>query len=156
MFMRFFLKVDWEQDIKVEVLQNANRIHPVEELQGVKLLAERDIAMLKLMACANRAAQKDVYDLDFITDRVPLKTLMQELREKEARLGDDSNKTIFDLEGEISPTQDPTLLLKFDQSKSADKKLPGHSNQLFKILPSYRSWMFAGSRWRRKVKRYSP
>lgn len=154
MFMRFFLKRKGEQDIKVEVLQNANLLSPIEELEGIRLLAETDIATLKLMACANRAAPKDVYDLDYITDRIQLKKLMETLEIKEEKFKDDKYRTIFDLEGEVSPLKDPKLLLKFDEKPAPDKRLPGHSNQLFRILPDQKSWMLAGSSWRRKVKRY--
>jgi predicted nucleotidyltransferase component of viral defense system len=68
-FLRFFIKQK-DAFIKVEVLQNFQRLDKIEVIDDIKLLSIKDVGLLKLMSASNRASKKDIYDLDFITDTI--------------------------------------------------------------------------------------
>lgn len=59
----------------VEILQNFQRLDEIEIIDGIKLLTKQDVGLLKLMSGSNRASKKDIYDLDYITDDIPLVSL---------------------------------------------------------------------------------
>lgn len=40
-----------------------------ESVEGINMVSELDIALFKLMSAANRATEKDIYDLDFLTEK---------------------------------------------------------------------------------------
>ncbi len=69
---------------------------PVEEYQGIKVLTIKDIGLLKLMSASNRMANKDIYDLDYITDVIPLSQLLYELKAKLARFSGPEYKCLFE------------------------------------------------------------
>lgn len=152
-FIRFFLRVD-EGAIKIEILQNANFIDNYEVLNGIKLASIGDIAMMKLMTVANRASQKDVYDLDYITDHVPLPVLMDALRNKQDRFNREEHKTIFDMDGEVSPVDDPQLLLKFEEVAQVHQSRPKHGDNRVLPLQGSKNWIAARSSYRRKIRDY--
>lgn len=84
-FLRAFVSQGEENIIKVEIIQNVQILDTSEYLNEIKILSLRDIGLLKLMSASSRKARKDVYDLDFITDLIPLSDLMIMLKEKEIR-----------------------------------------------------------------------
>src|SRR5690606_25054994 len=90
--------------------------------------------MLKLMAVSNRCSFKDVYDLHYLTENIALPDLLVNLQEKEARLSGPEHRTIFDLDGEKSPTSNPKLLLRFDEEAPLKERRPAHSTHRFKII----------------------
>lgn len=61
-----------------------------------------DIGLLKLVTVANRASQKDVYDLDYLTEHIPLQKLMEALKSKQEKFNGEHHKKIFDLDNEVS------------------------------------------------------
>lgn len=77
-FLRGFIRKG-EIVIKTEIIQNMGFTDPIEEYQGIKVLSVKDIGLLKLMSASNRMANKDIYDLDHITDVIPLPLLMREM-----------------------------------------------------------------------------
>ncbi|RPE09384.1 hypothetical protein EGT74_20535 [Chitinophaga lutea] len=105
-----------------------------------------------MMSASNRKARKDIYDLDFLTDQIPLEDFLLMLKEKHFRFSGETFKCLFDLDHQQSPAEDVALLLAFDQTDySALPKRPNHSNDIIDILPSNKSWITARSSWRRKV-----
>ena len=74
-FLRALIQKDGEQ-IKVDMIQNVQRLDPIETLNGINLFSIRDIGLYKLMAASNRFAKKDIYDLDLITDHIDLAKLL--------------------------------------------------------------------------------
>ncbi|KGE16067.1 nucleotidyl transferase AbiEii/AbiGii toxin family protein [Sphingobacterium deserti] len=79
-FLRFFIICDGET-IKVEVLQNMKMLDSLEDIDGIKLVSELDIALFKMMSAANRATQKDIYDLDLLSEKFSLIHLLSSSRE---------------------------------------------------------------------------
>lgn len=153
LFQRFFVRKD-DTAIKVEVLQNMQTYQVAEFIDGIKLMNLKDIGPLKLMSVANRANHKDVYDLDYLTDDVPLKELMDLLAERENKYSLPEHQNIFDQDKELSPTTHPDLLLKFEDLKKGSSSRPGHSNPRIDFIEGKKNWALARSSWRRKVRRY--
>lgn len=106
------------------------------------------------MTASNRASNKDIYDLDYLTDHVPLGSLMIKLREKQGNYAESHHRTIFDLDDEKSPVDYPELLLKFETPVNTGNSRPGHSNVRIDHLEDSKNWLLARSGWRRKVRAY--
>lgn len=151
-FLRFFVQAD-NETIKVEVMQNFNLMHEPEQLGGVRIGSVKDIAMMKLMAVVNRASPKDVYDLDYITNEINLFDLMHHLHERRIMYHRDAYRTIFDLDTELSPLDEPLRLLEFENT-SAIKSRPGHGDHRILPMETSKSWMAARSSYRSKVRQY--
>jgi len=152
-FLRFFVQ-SGDEIIKVEIMQNMHTHDQAEIIEGNRMMSESDIGLLKLMSSSNRANHKDIYDLDYITDKIPLNQLMTRLKEKEEKYNQSIDRNIFDQDGEKSPTEDPQLLLKFDNPQPYKSNRPSHSETRIDLTENGRSWMIARSQWRRKVRAY--
>lgn len=152
-FLRFFIICDGET-IKIEVLQNMKMINPFENVDGILFVSELDIALLKIQSAANRATQKDIYDLDLLTEKFSLLYLFEELKSKCALYSEAEHRTIFDLDKEINPLDEPLSLLKFDKEDLIANKLrPHHSENRIDIVEGQKSWLATRSSWRKKVRK---
>lgn len=138
--------------IKVEIIQNMKMVAPFEIINGLKLVSLHDIGLFKMVSGSSRAAKKDIYDLDFITDKIELGALFESLKSKKAMFNEDEHKNIFDLDHELWPTENPKLLLKFDTPAQASKTKPIHSNDNIIIIDDHKSWIAARLSWRMKVR----
>lgn len=142
-----------KQIVKVEMIQNMQVMFEPEIHDGVKVLSFQDIGIFKLLSLCSRKANKDVYDLDLITDLIPLSKLFELLENKQNRFSGDTFKSLFDLDENVSPLKDITTLLEFDRvDYSALPSRPSHSNDRLRLLPSSKPWKIARSSWIRKVK----
>lgn len=151
-FLRFFIRKNGEV-IKVEVLQNFKMLYQPDIVNGIRLLTVKDIGLLKLMSVSNRASNKDVYDLEYLTDEVSLINLYELLKQKENSFNRETDRTIFGLDNEESPINNPTLLLKFDQGTLAqDQSRPQHSHDRIMLVDHGKPWQSARVGWRRKVR----
>jgi hypothetical protein len=153
LFQRFFVKKT-DLTVKVEILQNMQTHLAPEFIDGIKLMNLKDIGPLKLTSVANRANNKDVYDLDYLTDEISLNELMDLLSERENKYHLPEQQNIFDQDEEISPTKHPELLLKFEELKKGSSLRPGHSNPRIDFIGGEKNWALARSSWRRKVRAY--
>ncbi|MFI5136516.1 MAG: nucleotidyl transferase AbiEii/AbiGii toxin family protein [Sphingobacteriales bacterium] len=149
-FLRMFIKNN-EAIIKVEVLQNFKVMDQPEIIDGLRLLTEKDIGLFKLVSLSERASSKDVYDLEYLTDRLSVIDLYELLKMKQEIYNKESDQTIFDLDKEESPVNNPELLLKFD-SFPANKSRPKHTHDRIEILQGGKTWAQARAGWRRKVR----
>lgn len=141
--------------IKVELLQNFQYLDQPEIYNGIRILSVKDIGLFKLRSAANRKAKKDIYDLDYITDVIPLADLLILLQLKADKFQSEEFKCLFDLDDEVSPLEDINLLLSFDEINYAElPSLPSHSNDNLEITEGFKSWIMARASWRRKVKEY--
>lgn len=151
-FLRFFV-IASEETIKVEVLQNMKMINDFEVQDAIRMVSELDIALFKLMSAANRATQKDIYDLDILTEKFSLPYLFEQLRAKLILFSAESHKNIFDLDGEVNPLDDPMRLLKFDEGHTQKQDArPHHSQNRVNIIEGQKNWVVARSSWRKKVR----
>jgi hypothetical protein len=148
-FLRFLLRSNDEQ-IKVEIMQNMIFTEPIEEVDGIRILSRRDIGMLKLMAASNRCSFKDIYDLSYLTNEIPLPDLFGSLADKQHTYSDERHRNIFELDDE-SPVNNPLLLLAFDNEAPAKAGRPSHSTHQFKIING-NNWLSSKLDWRRKVR----
>ncbi|WP_276347913.1 hypothetical protein [Daejeonella sp. JGW-45] len=104
------------------------------------------------MSASNRASNKDIYDLDYLTENIQLKDLITSLKKKQESFKEKIDMTIFDLDGEESPVNSPELLLKFDMRSTPKTGRPSHTNDRIDIMPNNKSWLLARSSWRKKVR----
>jgi hypothetical protein len=152
-FLRAFVNREGET-IKIEILQNMAIMYPIEMYEDIRIISVRDIGLFKLMSAANRKADKDIYDLDFITDDIALPELLTALQEKRATFCEDTHKCLFDLDDEVSPHDNPALLLEFDNKNYAkNDRRPNHSSDRLDLAQGSKSWIVAKSSWRRKVRK---
>lgn len=149
-FLRFLVRVNDEQ-IKVEIIQNMIFTEDAEIVKEIKVLSLKDIGMLKLMAVANRANYKDVYDLYYLTEKISLQTLFDLLKEKQNNYPRIEHQSIFDLDGEVSPIKEPKRLLNFEETSKINTNRPRHSTSKFRIANGT-NWQVAQTRWRQRVK----
>ena len=150
-FMRFYIFKEGIA-IKIELLQNMKNLYPIDVTDNIRLLSVMDIGIFKLISASNRNAKKDIYDLDYITDQVSLTDLFNELKRKELKFNQAEDRNIFDLDGDVSCTTDPSLLLSFDNRIMSAQDRPTHSHDLIDIAENGKSWLSAKASWRKKVR----
>jgi hypothetical protein len=142
-FLRAFIGKG-DEATKIEVLQNMKFIDPVELYKGIKLLSKKDIGLFKLMSASNRKANKDIYDLDLITDEIQLDDLMNALAVKKDKYKLPEHRCLFDLDHEVSPLDNLTVLLEFDSIDYNNLPArPSHSNDRISIVPPSKEWKVA-------------
>lgn len=152
-FLRFWVTKSCGTIIKVEVIQNMKMMDNPETIDEVRLVTTKDIGLFKLVSGSSRAANKDIYDLDFITEHILLIELFEGLKAKKEKFNKKEYKNIFDLDDEGCPTQDPYLLLKFDENISQSSIKPMHSNDHILIPVGGKSWIETKTSWRMKVRK---
>lgn len=151
-FIRFFIDTLQGETIKVELLQNMKNLYEIEDKDAIRLLSKKDIGLFKLISASNRTAKKDIYDLDFITDEIPLIELFEELKVKTLKFNKEQHRTIFDLNKNQSPIAFPELLLQFDTTTTS-RNLPMHSHDNISIIKGNKSWIESKISWRSKVRK---
>lgn len=151
-FLRAFVKKG-DEVVKVEVFQNMKLMQPVELFQDIRLASKIDIGLFKLMSASSRKANKDIYDLDLITDEINLEYLLNSLKEKKEKFDGPEHRCLFDLDHEVNPVDDLKVLLEFDNiDYNSLPRRPSHSNDRISILPTSKDWRTARSSWKRKVR----
>ena len=150
LFLRCFIK-SGEVIVKVELIQNMKATQPIETLDGIHLYSLADIGIFKLMSVSNRFAKKDVYDLDYITENIPLSDLLEALKEKNNLYNLEIHKSIFDLDDENNPIQNPRFLIEFDNNNRQTQNIPNHSNDTILLIQG-KSWNSTRYSWRTKVR----
>lgn len=151
LFLRLFITRE-DTVIKVEFLQNMKCLFGHEEFEKIRLIHKTDIGLFKLMSASNRLAKKDIYDLDFITDEIPLLTLINHLKEKYEKFNRPQDRTLFDLDNEKSPVENPELLLKFDKTTAHKNHKPIHTHDRIDLITGSKTWTEARINWRLKVR----
>ena len=151
-FLKVLIRSEGE-NIKVEFLQNFQHLDKIEVQEGIKVFSIKDIGLFKLMSASNRRAKKDIYDLDYITDEIPLSNLIVELKDKLEKYNTHEFKNLFDLDNEKNPVDDLNLLLEFDKTNKLElPSRPSHSNDIIEITANSKTWIAARTSWRRKVR----
>jgi len=118
------------------------------------MLSVLDIGIMKLLAVSDRMTKKDVFDLDFITDEIPLITIFNELKKKQKLYSKDCHKSIFDISNSNNPIESPNLLLEFDSMRILPDKLkPNHLQDTLDIISENRNWYQAKYSWKMKVRK---
>ena len=151
-YIRFWISTKNEK-IKVEIIQNMKMVDEVEIIDGVRLVTTKDIGLFKLISGSFRAARKDIYDLDFITEQIKIVELFEMLKAKKGTFNKKAHQNIFDLDEDECPTQNPKLLLKFDGGVKQNKQKPMHSHDNILIVKGGKGWASAKTSWRMKVRR---
>jgi hypothetical protein len=153
-FLRTFISKG-NSTIKVEVLQNIQYLNDHEEIEGINMLSLTDIGLLKLEAATKRFANKDIYDLDFLTDKYSLDELFSLQKAKIIKYKSDQYKSLFDLDGDkFNPDTNLGLLLKFDSYDVKSSRKPWHSNDRIDIISGNKSFKDACRSWSWKIRKY--
>ena len=152
MFLRMFISTG-NEIIKVEFLQNMKCLFEPAIIEGFRLVYKNDLGLFKLMSAANRFAKKDIYDLDFITDEIPLATLFAQLKEKRSTFCLPEHQCLFDLDIEKDVLEEPLLLIKFDELQKLNTHQPSHTHDRIDISEGNKTWAEARLSWRMKVRR---
>lgn len=151
-FLRCLIKKG-EVIIKVEMLQNMKTMYDIEILDDIRFISKKDIGLFKLVSASSRFAKKDIYDLDYVTDEIDIVELFEELRIKKSKFNKEGDKSIFDLDGDTSPIDDPSLLLSFDNmGANAKSSRPIHSDNTIDIVKDSKSWISARIDWKLKMR----
>lgn len=151
-FLRTIISTD-NTNIKVEIIQGFKLFHPIETINGIRLASETDIGLFKLDSITNRYAEKDLYDLDYITEN-PNHSLnkLMELYEKRKNYYIENNiNTIFSLSNDFCPIENTELLI-LENHKEIKDKIPFHSDSRLKNNKS--SLIYHKSNWKIKVRTY--
>ncbi|MFD2035434.1 nucleotidyl transferase AbiEii/AbiGii toxin family protein [Belliella marina] len=151
-FLRFFIKCN-SVVIKVDLIQNMKTMDPIEEIEGIRLFSLRDIGLFKLLSASSRPAKKDIYDLYYITEQIPIIELYQTLLEKYTRFNGEKDRSIFDLDKEENAIHNPLLLLRFDNNYKVSKDKMMHSHDNIIIMENSVSWRMASIHWRMQIRR---
>lgn len=153
-FFRCYISKPCGTHIKVEIIQNMKMIDPFEIIDSVRLVTIKDLGLFKLISGSSRAAKKDIYDLDFITEKIPIIALFEALKTKKNIFSREEHKNIFDLDEDKCPTQYPLELLNFDRNtKKSTAVKPNHSNDKISITENGKTWQMASSHWRMKLRK---
>lgn len=131
-FLRTIISTD-KTNIKVEIIQGFKLFHTIETINGINLASETDIGLFKLDSITNRYAEKDLYDLDYITEN-PNHSLnkLMELYEKRKNYYIENNiNTIFSLSNDFCPIENTKLLI-LENHKEIKNKIPFHSDSRLK------------------------
>ncbi len=141
-FFRFFVNKPSGAIIKVEIIQNMKIMDDIEVINDVRLVTTKDLGLFKLISSSSRAAKKDIYDLDFITEKIPIIELFKALKEKRQLYNKEEDKNIFDLDDNKCPTQFPHELLNFEKTTRKRNSLkPMHSNDHIIKAENGKSWI---------------
>lgn len=152
-FFRFFVTKPSGEIIKIEIIQNMKMMDEVEVIDNIRLVTLKDLGLFKLISGSSRAAKKDIYDLDFITEKIPIIALFEVLKEKRVIYNKEEDKNIFDLDENKCPTQFPLELLNFDRNtKKRNSLKPMHSNDNIIVADNGKSWIRTRMSWVSKIR----
>lgn len=151
-FLRMLIKAE-NEIVKIEFLQNMKCLFEPEIVDEMRLVNKYDIGLFKLMSATNRFSKKDIYDLDFITDEIPLKNLFERLSEKRDRFSLPEHQCLFDLDVEKDVLEHPELLLEFDEPQHSKSHRPFHTHDRIDIVEGSKTWTEARISWRMKVRK---
>lgn len=152
-FLRAFIFQDGET-IKVECLQNLHTVKPIEVFNKLRICSLVDLGLFKLHIAVSRGANKDIYDLDYITDEIPLPQLLKSLKTKQANFKGKQFESIFDLDAKPNIFANPNILLDITENRKNTSNRPFHSNYRVDIIKGNKTWEVARVSWRLKVKDY--
>ena len=153
-FFRFFINKPCGAIIKVEIIQNMKMMDEVEVIDNVRLVTTKDLGLFKLISGSSRAAKKDIYDLDFITEKISIIELYEALKVKNQLFNKKEHKNIFNYNNNDCPTINPILLLKFDMDRSIRNNLkPMHSNDNIIEAENGKSWIRTRISWVSKIRK---
>ncbi len=142
--MQFFIQNN-NESVKVDLIQNVQRINDVEILDGIKMVSVKDVGVLKLKTISQRTNRKDIYDLDRITDDIPLTELFEALKLKNEKFKAYPFQSPLDLQSNSCPSITPESLLTFKHHDLKDS---------IEVFENNKSWTEAEISWTEKVERF--
>lgn len=78
--------------IRFDIIQNVPFMFPTEVVDGIKMVATKDIALMKISSAIRRGALKDMYDLNYLTDNIiPLPELWSLFEKRQKKFKANTN-----------------------------------------------------------------
>lgn len=137
-------------NIKIDIIQSHILLYDIEIIDTIRMASVKDIAVFKIATICNRKAIKDLFDLDFITDKgVPIDRIMNFYSEKKTK---ENMVTIFNYRKVNCPIDNPEFL--YGVISPVGAKLPYHENPNTVKGVENRIILYAKSNWKIKVKSY--
>ncbi len=109
------------------------------------MISVKDVGILKLKTISQRTNRKDVYDLDRITDDMPIIELFEALKLKNEKFKDYQFQSPLDLQSNSCPSITPKLLLTFKHHDLKDS---------IEVFENNKSWTEAEISWTEKVEEF--
>ncbi len=103
---------------KIDLIQKAPLSDPFQKEFDIQMLSLIDIGILKLISANHRVSKKDIYDLDCITDKIPLINLMERLQRVQETDAIQDYPLIFGMPPKESLLQNPSRLHFIDTMTS--------------------------------------
>ncbi|MHC5352759.1 nucleotidyl transferase AbiEii/AbiGii toxin family protein [Myroides sp. LJL115] len=148
-FLRTVIKTEG-LDIKIDVIQSHSLLNEIENINTIRMASIEDIAVFKITTICNRKAIKDLFDLDFITDKVlNLEKIINLYSEKKIK---DNRVTIFNYKKTNCPLENPEFLLGITSNIGVKTPYHGNPNTIKGVEKS--SVLFSRSSWKIKVNSY--
>ncbi len=137
-------------DIKIEIIQNMRFAHPFEEKEGIRLVNDLDIGVLKLLSASGRGTRKDFYDLYYLSNIYGIDRLYEELMYRHEIFTGKECENIFNI-----PTGKPLNLLEKDVTPLCDFS-NANLTQYNKVVITdpelkQKSWFDIAENWKKKV-----
>ncbi|MCY4266994.1 MAG: nucleotidyl transferase AbiEii/AbiGii toxin family protein [Flavobacteriaceae bacterium] len=101
------------QSVKVDIIDNVQRLDAIETHNGIRCWSLKDVGIQKLIALGGRIHKKDFYDLDAITDKIPLIELMVGLENRLKTYPYPEYDSVLEKDSMGFPTQRSKLLLSY-------------------------------------------
>jgi predicted nucleotidyltransferase component of viral defense system len=138
--------------IKLDIIQNITLYYPIELVDQIQLINEKDIGSLKLLSLADRGVQKDFYDLVLLTEKHSMLDFYNDLMKRDSdkcRI-----KNIFD-SGSSNPYSklQNSLSPLVDFSKAGDKKSSGNQIKLTSNSTLNPTFISLRQQWIKEVKK---
>ncbi|MCL9804893.1 nucleotidyl transferase AbiEii/AbiGii toxin family protein [Flavobacterium amniphilum] len=151
-FLRTIISTN-KTNIKVEIIQGFKLFNPIELINEIRLASEIDIGLFKLDSITNRYAEKDLYDLDYITENRnhSLNKLMELYEKRKSYYIENEINTIFSLSNEYCPIENTELLI-LENHKKDKERIPFHSES--KLKNNKTLLTYHKSNWKIKVNTY--
>ena len=130
-----------EKILKIDLIGDVPLLYPIEKVQNIPMASIEDIALMKLAALSDRTSQKDIYDLDAITDKIPLLKIFN-LAKKKSQLLRNKGKSFFESGKTRSIITTPEDLLTFQNYELAKK---------IEYVDDSKKWDEAAESWSKKV-----
>ncbi|MFJ1491668.1 nucleotidyl transferase AbiEii/AbiGii toxin family protein [Capnocytophaga canis] len=81
--------------IRLDVIHNIPFNHPVQIVDGIRLVNDIDIGALKLISASDRGSRKDFYDLYFLSNKYSLDVLFNEYLVREEKYIGEKFQNLF-------------------------------------------------------------
>jgi hypothetical protein len=147
-----WLQISTNLSCKIDIIQNLPLSHPLEHIDGIRKINDRDIAPLKMLAAADRGVRKDFYDLLLLSQEISLVEMHDMLLSRFDTFPADQYPNIFSPMGGAKDEKlrhDISALANYNNAN--DNSAEGNKILLTQNSPVDYSWFEAAKKWKTLV-----